>query len=116
MKLSKGKITKSLRKKKQTMKRKKINHKREHGASKRRGIKPLNFHKSSLKKNALQKGGDKKSDKKKSKKKSKREGETPEERAARKAEKKKQYSKMKEIADMTPTQKRNYIMTGNKKG
>jgi hypothetical protein len=35
---------------------------------------------------------------------------------SRKAEKKKQYSKMKEIADMTPTQKRNYIMTGNKKG
>ena len=47
MKLSKGKITKSLRKKKQTMKRKKTDHKREHGASKRRRTKPLNFHKSS---------------------------------------------------------------------
>ena len=33
---------------------------------------------------------------------------------SKKAERKKQHSKMREIAEMTPTQKRNYIMTGKK--
>ena len=57
MKLSKGKITKSLRNVKQTMKRNKRRPHKKHNRTQRQKRNPLNFHKSSLKRKDLQVGG-----------------------------------------------------------